>query len=116
MGKKEKATTETGHVRILNEAFYDIDQITDFIANSSRQPLNAVIVIETIFETINKIGQNPLAYRECAQLPTKTKIYRRAACLSWIIIYKITKPEILILGVIHGSRNPLKIRKFRKVK
>ncbi len=33
MGKKEKAATETSQVRILNEAFHDIDQITDFIAN-----------------------------------------------------------------------------------
>src|SRR5450432_4865014 len=101
MGKKEKAATETGHVRILNEAFHDIDHITDFIANSNQQLLNAVKVTETIFETINKIGQNPLAYRECEQLPTKTKIYRRAVCLSWIIIYKITESGILILGVIH---------------
>jgi plasmid stabilization system protein ParE len=116
MGKKEKAVTETSQVRILNEAFHDIDQIADFIANNNQQPFNAVKVTEAIFETINMIGQNPLAYRECEQLPTKTKIYRRAVCLSWIIIYKITKPEILILGVIHGSRNPSKIRKLRKVK
>jgi plasmid stabilization system protein ParE len=116
MGKKEKAVTETSQVRILNGAFHDIDQIADFIANNNQQPLNAVKVTETIFETINKIGQNPLAYRECEQLPTKTKIYRRAVCLSWIIIYKITRPKIVIPGVIHGSRNPSNIRKLRKVK
>jgi len=116
MGKKEKTVIEARKVRILDLAFHDIDQIADFIANYNQQPLNAVKVTEAIFETINKIGQNPFAFRECEQLPTKTKIYRRAVCLSWMIIYKITKPEILILGVIHGSRNPLKIRKFRKVK
>jgi plasmid stabilization system protein ParE len=62
MGKKEKAVTKASQVRILNEAFHDIDQITDFIANNNQQPLNAVKVTEAIFETINKIGQNPLAY------------------------------------------------------
>jgi len=115
MGKKEKAATESRQVRTLNEAFHDIGQLADFIANNNQQPLNAVKVTEAIFETITKIGQNPFAFKECEQLPTKTKIYR-LVCLSWIIIYKITKPGILILGVIHGSRNPSKIRKLRKVK
>ncbi len=58
MGKKEKAATKTSQVRILDAAFHDIDQITDFIANSNQQPLNAVKVTDAIFETINKIGQN----------------------------------------------------------
>jgi plasmid stabilization system protein ParE len=116
MGKKEKAATESRQVRILDEAFHDIEQLADFIANNNQQPLNAVKVTETIFEKITKIGQNPFAFKECEQLTTKTKIYRRAVCLSWIIIYKITKPGILILGVIHGSRNPSKIRKLRKLK
>jgi plasmid stabilization system protein ParE len=116
MGQKEKAATETNQVRILDKAFHDINQIADFIANNNQQPFNAVKVTEAIFETINKIGQNPLAFRECEQLPTKTKIYRRAICLSWIIIYKITKPGILILSVTHGSRNPSKIKNLRKMK
>src|SRR5664279_3007904 len=116
MGKKEKTSIKTHQVRILEEAFSDIDQIADFIANINQQPLNAVKVTEAIFETIKKIGQNPLAYRECEQLPTKTKIYRRAVCLSWIIIYKITKSGTLILSVIHGSRSPLRIKKLRKIK
>ena len=78
MGKKEKGTTETGKVRILDEAFRDIDQLADFIANNNQQPLNAIKVTEAIFEIINKIGQNPFAYMECEQLPTKTKICHQA--------------------------------------
>jgi len=43
---------------------HDIDQIADFIANYNQQPLNAVKVSEAIFETINKIAQNPFAFRD----------------------------------------------------
>ncbi len=115
MDKKEKAATQTRKVRILNKAFRDIDEIADFIAINNQQPLNAIKVAEAIFETIKKIGLNPLAYKECGQIPTKTKIYRQAKCFSWIIIFKILKAEILILGVIHGARNPKNIQKLRKI-
>jgi len=73
MDKKEKATTQTRKVRILNKAFGDIDEITDFIAINNQQPLNAIKVTEAIFDTIKKIEQSPFAYKECGQIPTKTK-------------------------------------------
>ena len=116
MDKKEKATTQTRKVRILNKAFQDIEDIADFIAINNQQPLNAIKVTEAIFETIKKIEQSPFAYKECGQIPTKTKIYRQAKCFSWLIIFKKLKAEILILGVIHGARNPKKIKKLRKTK
>ena len=116
MDKKEKAATQTRKVRILNKAFQDIDEIANFIAINNQQPLNAIKVTETIFETVKKIGQKPFAYKECGQIPTKTKIYRQAKCLSWIIVFKILKAEILVLGVIHGARNPKKLRKLRRIK
>lgn len=43
MGKKEKTTSETRKIRILDEAYQDIDNITDFIANNNQQPLNAEV-------------------------------------------------------------------------
>ena len=116
MDKKEKAATQTRKVRILNKAFQDIDEIANFIAINNQQPLNAIKVTEAIFETVKKIGQKPFAYKECGQIPTKTKIYRQAKCLSWIIVFKILKAEILLLGVIHGARNPKKLRKLRRIK
>jgi hypothetical protein len=45
MDKKEKATTQTRKVRILNKAFADIDEITDFIATNNQQPLNAIKLV-----------------------------------------------------------------------
>lgn len=116
MGKEGKEAAKTRKIRVLNSAYKDIEEITDFIAFDNQQPLNAVKVARIILETINKIEQNPFTFKECEGMPTKTKMYRKAVCLSWLIIYKITATEIIILGVIHGARNPSKIKGFRKVK
>ncbi len=86
------------------------------ILPTKHQPLNAIRVGDKIFETIDRIEQNPLAFRECEEIPSKTKIYRKAVCMSWTIIYKIKASEIVVLGVIHGSRKASKVRKLRIVK
>lgn len=116
MGKEKKDTPETHKIRVLKAAFQDIDEITDFISIDNQQALNAIKVTETIWETINKIKHNPFAFKECELIPTKTKMYRQVVCLSWLIVYKITSTEIIILGVIHVARNPSKIKALRKVK
>jgi len=113
MGQKEKSANKTRKVRVLDAAFQDIEDITDFIGIANQQPLNAIKVGERIWQTISKIERNPFAFKECEQIPTKTKIYRRAVCLSWLIIYKITAHEIIILGVVHSARNPLRINAIR---
>lgn len=116
MGKKQKATSQTRKIRILDAAYEDIENITGYITNNNQQPLNAIKVGENIFAAIERIGNNPFVYKECEQLATKAKIYRQAVCLSWLIIYKITPNEIIILSVIHGARNPSKLKKLRKLK
>jgi len=116
MGKSKKAATEIRKIRVSNFAYQNIDEIISFIAFENRQPVNALKISEAIENAIKKIGENPFAYKECLQLPTKAKIYRQAICLSWLIIYKISTAEVLILSVIHGARNPSKIRKLKKIK
>ncbi|MGQ1947259.1 type II toxin-antitoxin system RelE/ParE family toxin [Geofilum sp. OHC36d9] len=69
-----------------------------------------------IFEVIDRIEQNPLAFRECEEIPTKTKIYRKAVCMNWLIIYKIKVSKTVIPGIIQGSRRASKVRKLRKIK
>jgi plasmid stabilization system protein ParE len=112
---KEKAPA-TYKVRITENALQDIDYITGYIAFINHQPLNAIRVGDALFETIDRIGQNPFAFRECEEIPTKNKIYRKAVCLSWLIIYKIKAKEVIILGIIHSARKPSRIKKYRKVK
>ncbi|CAN5365676.1 hypothetical protein BH20BAC1_BH20BAC1_00570 [soil metagenome] len=112
----KKRANKTLQVRVSNYAYNQIDETISYIAFVNQQPLNAVRVSGAIENAITRIAKNPFAYKECAQLQTKTKIYRQASCLSWLIIYKITKSEILILSVIHGARNPAKLKRLRKLK
>ncbi len=116
MGKAKKGTSQTRQVRVSNFARQKIEETIKYIAFVNQQPLNAVRVNEAIENTITRIAENPYTYKECEQLPTKAKMYRQAVCLSWLIIYKISAAEILILSVIHGARNPSKIKALRKVK
>ena len=116
MGNTKEKAPKTYSLRVTENALQNIDDITGYIAYIKHQSLNAIRVGDKIFETIVRIEQNPLAFRECEEIPTKTKIYRKAVCMSWLIIYKIKASEIVILGIIHGSRRASKVRKLRKVK
>ncbi len=116
MGNAKGKTPKTYSLRITENALKNVDEITGYIAFVKHQPLNAFRAGDKIFETIAKIEKNPLSYRECEEIQTKTKIYRKAVCMSWLIIYKVIALKIVILGIIHGSRLSSKIRILRKVK
>ncbi|MBN2820301.1 MAG: type II toxin-antitoxin system RelE/ParE family toxin [Bacteroidales bacterium] len=116
MGNTKEKAPKTYSLRVTENALQNIDDITGYITYIKHQPLNAIRVGDKIFETIDRIEQNPLAFRECEEIPTKTKIYRKTVCMSWNIIYKIKSSEVVVLGIIHGSRKTSKVRKLRKVK
>jgi plasmid stabilization system protein ParE len=116
MGSSEEKATKSYSLRLTVNALQNIDDITGYIAFVKHQPLNAIRVGDKIFETIDRIGENPTAFRECEEIPTKTKMYRKAVCMSWLIIYKIKTTQIIVLGIIHGSRKASKVRPLRKVK
>jgi len=116
MGLQEKAASKNYEVRVSANALQNIEEITGYIAFVNQQPLNAAKVGDALFATIDRITLNPFAFRECEEIPTKDKIYRRATCLSWYIIYRVNDGEILVLGVIHCSRRPSRIRSLRKIK
>lgn len=116
MGKQKKTTAKTYQVRITQNALQNLDEITGYIAFINHQPQNAIKVGDELFTTIDRIAANPVSFRECVELPTKTKMYRRAVCYSWSIIYRIRNTEVVILGIVHHSRRPARISKLRKVK
>lgn len=113
MGKTKKATAKARTIRVHQDAVQDVADISYYIGVTQQQPLNAVKVSKAIEKAIDKIALNPFAYKECEQLSTKTKVYRQAVCLSWLIIYKVTATEIIVLGIIHTSRRPTQIKKLR---
>ncbi len=116
MGRTKEKAPEAYSVRITENALQNFGEITGYIAYIRHQPLNAIRVGGKIFDTIERIERNPLAFREAKEIPSKSKIYRKATCLSWNIIYKIKGSEIIVLGIIPDSRQPSKTKKLRKVK
>ncbi|MBE0638206.1 MAG: type II toxin-antitoxin system RelE/ParE family toxin [Bacteroidales bacterium] len=116
MGKSKEQNPASYTLRISENALCNLDEITGYIAFVRHQPQNAIHVGEMFFDTIRRIQKNPLAFRECDEIPTSSKIYRKAVCLSWLIIYKIKSDVITVLGVIHGSRRPSKISRLRRRK
>lgn len=118
MGRKEKTTVKTRQIslRVSVNALLNIDEITGYIAFIKEQPLNAIKVGDALFAVIDRIHANPLAFKECEEMRTVSKMYRKATCYSWYIIYRVTDAEINILGIIHQSRKSSKIRTLRKVK
>ncbi len=103
MDRQEKTAPKTYQIRISVNALQNIEEITGYIAFINQQPLNAIKVGDAIFDVIDRIAANPLAFRECEELPTKAKIYRRALCFSWHIIYRIKAEQIVVLGIIHSQ-------------
>ena len=116
MGRSKDEAPKAYSLRITEHALQNIDHITGYIAFIRHEPLNAIRVGDKIYMTIDRIQKNPLAFRECEEIPTRNKIYRKAVCLSWQIIYKIASAEIVILGIIHTHRRPSSIKDILKAK
>src|SRR6185312_4711170 len=106
MATKTRPTRKTYQVRLSKNALQNIDEIVGYIAFINSQPLNAIKVGDVIFSVIDRIESNPFSFKECSLIPTKTKMYRQAVCLSWYIIYKVVDSHITVLGIIHSSRKP----------
>ncbi len=116
MGIQKKTTSKKIPLRISTNALRHLDEIMGYIAFIRQQPLTAIKIGDAFFEAFNNIAGNPFAFRECEELSTKTKMYRRAACHSWSIVFKIMPAEIIILGIIHHSRKPGAYRTLGKIK
>jgi plasmid stabilization system protein ParE len=116
MGRAKEEAPKAYSLRLTENILQDLDNITGYIAYVKHQPLNAIRVGDEILKTIDRIEKNPTAFRECEEMPTINKIFRKAVCLSWLIIYKIKPTELVILGIIHGHRRKSKIKNLRKVK
>ncbi len=116
MGRAKEEARKAYSLRVTENALQDLDNITGYIAYIKHEPLNAIRVGDEILKTIDRIEKNPLAFRECEEIPTVNKIFRKSVCLSWLIIYKITSSEIVILGIIHGHRRKARIKNLRKVR
>lgn len=114
MDKQKKTTPNAYKISISTNAVRNLDEITGYIAFVNQQPINAIKVGETILDTLQRIELHPYSFRECDSLPTKSKMYRQAVCMSWNIIFKVTNTDIRILGIIHSSRKPTNLKTLIK--
>lgn len=114
MGRQKKTIATAYEIEITQAALRNLDEITGYISFIHHQPFSSIKVGDAVFATFDKIKANPFAFKECEELATKNKIYRRAVCFSWSIIYKIGSKKIIILGIIHQSRKSSVIKKIRK--
>jgi len=110
---REKDENSKQYTIIVSENYYlNLEEIVDYITFEKHQPLNAIRIGNGINKTMNKIVHNPLIYSECENIPTKTKIYREATYKTWLIIFKIRKTRITILGVLSGKRKSSTFQKL----
>ncbi len=116
MDKQTQSVAETYKVRLSENALQNIDEITNYIATVNDQPMNAIRVGDSLYESFDRIKERPLAYRECLLIPTKSKMYRQKTCFKWNIIYRVSGAEIVILGIIHSARKPSKVKALRRIK
>ncbi len=116
MGKEKEDASKTYRLRTTDHVYQNIDDITNYIAIKKREPQSAIDVANRLIKAIKKIPLNPYGHRECEEIPTKRKMYRKALCMSWWIVYRIKNDEIVVLGVVSCSCYKSKIRSLRKIK
>ena len=71
MGSTKGKAPKSYSIKVSENALKNMNDITGYIAYFKHQPLNAIHVGDKIFETIDRIEKNPLAFRECEEIPTK---------------------------------------------
>lgn len=113
MGKQKKPLGKSYELEISALALQNIDEITGYIAFIDKNPKSAIKIGNKFFEKFDIIKENPFAYKECEEIPTRNKLYRKAICFSWHIIYKVAGKKIIILGIIHSSRKPINVKKLK---
>lgn len=106
MAEKEKEVAYRKHAII---ALYEV---YDYIAVDSEE--NAAKFIIEIKLFIRSLSDFPEKYPQCAELPTRKKIYRSTVFKNYRIIYKISK-HIEILDIFHTKRNPIHLKALRRV-
>lgn len=67
-------------------------------------------------EQVESILPFYLSHPECRFIPTKNKIYRNIVWGNFLLVYKILKNEILVLGIFHSKQHPKKLKSYRKIK
>ncbi len=96
------------------DAEENLKSIYEHIKEDSQK--NADRVVAEIIAHSKALNFSPFRYQECAELPTKTKIYRKVTYRPYKIIYRVKANRVEVLSVFHSSQNPKKLSRLKKVK
>ena len=67
-------------------------------------------------EKVDAILPHYFIYPECRFLITKNNLYRNIVWGNYLLVFKVLKNEILVLGVFHALQNPKKLKAYRRIK
>ncbi len=101
-------------LRWTGNAVGQLKAATDYLEQFSEKSANELL--NELIGFVDTLPAMPLRFPECPYLRTKDKIYRNALWDKYRIIYKVLPDEVIVLGIIHVSRNPGEIKKLRRVK
>jgi toxin ParE1/3/4 len=93
---------------IEQDAEADISEITDWYRDQ-RNGLEEVFLLR-LRESLNELCNNPLQYQQRFRNVRVALLHK----FPYQVFYKLFGEKILVLGVIHTSRNPKLIRKRLK--
>ncbi len=71
--------------------------------------------LNNIYRLVDGLGLAYDIYPECRHLITKARIYRWIILDSHLIIYRITKSDVLVLRILHSHRSITKIKDVRDI-
>lgn len=104
-------------LRITENAIDNLEEILFYLEFVKYSPGSAKRIKSKLLQKIKRnILLHPFSFRECEEISTKTKIYRKALSSPYWIVYKVKPFEVVILGFIHTSQAPSKTRALRRVK
>lgn len=88
------------------EAESDIDQIFDYIAIEKQNPKSAEKLVREIFSKTDQYSRQPEMGELRSDLGAEIRVCRTG---SYLIFYRANEEGLLVLRVLHGSRDVEKI-------
>lgn len=89
--------------RLTPEAFADLQQIHDYIAEEQRHPIAASNVVRSIENTLELIADNPLMGRGTRYPDTYEFAMGK---LPFTIVYRLTGEIVQVITIFSQSRHP----------
>ena len=98
-------------VVVSNQAKQSLRNIVEYIAEDS--PTAANYVRKSLIELIKTLERSPEKYAREPLLESRKGNYRSVAKWHYKIVYKVTARDVIVLDVVHTSRNPKVVKNVR---